>query len=50
MKRVVSNATDRGIILLHDCYDTSVAAAVEIIDQLMAQGYHFVTVDQIILE
>ncbi len=50
VKRVVSNATDRGIILLHDCYDTSVAAAVEIIDQLMAQGYHFVTVDQIILE
>ncbi len=50
VKRVVGNATDRGIILLHDCYDTSVAAAVEIIDQLMAQGYHFVTVDQIILE
>ena len=50
VKRVVGNATDRGIILLHDCYDTSVAAAVEIIDQLRAQGYHFVTVDQIILE
>jgi hypothetical protein len=27
-----------------------VTAAVEIIDQLSKQGYHFVTVDQILLE
>jgi peptidoglycan/xylan/chitin deacetylase (PgdA/CDA1 family) len=50
VKRVVENAANRGIILLHDCYDTSVTAAVEIIDQLSKQGYHFVTVDQILLE
>jgi peptidoglycan/xylan/chitin deacetylase (PgdA/CDA1 family) len=50
VKRVVNSAANRGIILLHDCYDTSVAAAVEIIDRLSARGYHFVTVDEILLE
>ena len=47
---VVENAKCGDIILLHDIYDTSVAAALEIIDQLKAKGYVFVTVDQIILD
>lgn len=50
VKNVVDNASNRGIILLHDCYDSSVTAAVEIIDQLTKRGYHFVTADQIILD
>ena len=50
VKNVVDNASNREIILLHDCYDSSVTAAVEIIDQLTKRGYHFVTVDQIILD
>lgn len=50
VERVVKNASDRGIILLHDCYESSVAAAVEIIERLQKEGYHFVTVDQVMLE
>ena len=46
---VVKHTQDRNIILLHDNYNTSVAAALEIIDELQAKGYIFVTVDQILL-
>lgn len=46
---VVKNTTDGSIILLHDIYDTSVAAALEIIDQLKTKGYVFVTVDEILI-
>ena len=35
------------VILLHDCYSTSVDAALEIIDRLQAEGYDFVTVEEL---
>lgn len=35
------------VILLHDFYSTSVDAALEIIDQLQAEGYDFVTVEEL---
>ncbi len=35
------------IVLLHDFYPTSVDAALTIIDQLQAQGYTFVTVEEL---
>lgn len=35
------------IILLHDFYPTSVDAALEIIDKLQAEGYAFVTVEEL---
>ena len=38
------------IILMHDCYETSVEAALQIVDTLKAEGYEFVTVDELILE
>ena len=38
------------IILLHDIYDSSVAAALEIVDELKAKGFIFVTVDQLLLD
>lgn len=44
---VVSHVDDGDIILLHDIFDTSVDAALEIVDILKAQGYEFVTVDEI---
>lgn len=47
---VVKNAGCGDIILLHDIYESSVTAALEIIDELQARGFVFVTVDQIILE
>jgi peptidoglycan/xylan/chitin deacetylase (PgdA/CDA1 family) len=50
VKSVVENVKGGDIILLHDIYDTSVAAALEIIDELKARGYIFVTVDQLLLD
>jgi len=50
VKAVVSKVKSGDIILLHDFYDSSVTAALEIIAQLKAKGYIFVTVDQIILD
>ena len=41
---------ENDIILLHDCYETSVTAALSIVDSLQAQGYEFVTVDELLLE
>lgn len=50
VKNVVSKAKCGDIILMHDIYPSSVAAALEIIDQLQAKGYVFVAVDQILLD
>ncbi len=50
VKCVVNNAHCGDIILLHDIYDSSVVAALEIVDELKAKGFVFVTVDQIILD
>ncbi len=47
VKHVVSKAKDGDIILLHDIFETSVDAALIIADQLSAQGFTFVTVDQL---
>ena len=41
--RVVSQVKDGDIILLHDMTDSSVDAALEIIDQLQRKGFRFVT-------
>lgn len=48
VQRVLSNAKENGIILLHDSYDSSVQAAFRIIDTLTKEGYEFVTVDELI--
>lgn len=50
IQHVVKNTKEGDIILLHDGYDTSMVAAFAIIDQLQAQGYQFVTVDEMIFE
>lgn len=50
VNRVVSSARDGGIILMHDCYDSSVQAALRIVDELKEQGYCFVTVDELLCE
>ncbi len=47
---VINKVSDNDIILLHDYYDTSVEAALMIIDELMQQGYEFVTVDKILFD
>lgn len=46
VKHVVKRAKDGDVILLHDIFDTSVDAALQIIDELKKQGFEFVTVDE----
>lgn len=50
VNKVVTKAKDGDIILLHDCYQSSVEAAFQIIDRLQAEGFAFVLPDQLILE
>ena len=50
VNHVVKKAEDGGIILLHDVYETSVDAALEIVDRLSEKGYNFVTVDELLIE
>lgn len=47
VEHIIANAEDGAIILLHDIFSSSVEAALEVIDALMAQGYRFVTVDEL---
>ena len=49
-ERILKNVQGGDIILLHDLYQSSVEAALYVVDRLKAQGYEFVTVDQLILE
>ena len=44
---VLDNVRDGDVILLHDMTDSSVEAALSIIDRLKAQGFRFVTVTQL---
>lgn len=50
VNKVVTEVKENDIILLHDCYQSSVDAALRIIDILRKEGYEFVTVDKLILE
>ena len=47
---VIDEVESGDIILMHDIYDTSVAAALEIVDRLQKKGYVFVTVDELMIE
>lgn len=49
VNKVVTEAEENDIILLHDCYDSSVDATLRIIDILQKKGFEFVTVDQLIM-
>lgn len=49
VQRVTEDADDQDIILLHDFYESSVDAALQIIDILKKEGFEFVTVDKLIL-
>jgi len=46
VEKIVSKTGENDIILMHDYYDTSVTAALEAIDELMEEGYTFVTVEE----
>ena len=50
VRRVLKDTEDGDIILMHDEFQTSVEAAMEIIDNLLAKGYTFVTVDELTID
>ena len=50
VNKVVTEAQENDIILLHDCYDSSIKAALRIIDLLQAEGYELVPVDELMLD
>ena len=50
VEQVVSEAEENDIILMHDSYDSTVKAALRIIDLLQAEGFEFVRADELILE
>ena len=46
--KVLKEVKPNSIILLHDIYPTSVEAALKIVDTLQAEGYWFVTVQELL--
>ncbi len=46
-KEVIDHVKDGDVILLHDMSDSSVSAALMIIDELQEEGYRFVTVSEL---
>lgn len=50
VNKVVTDVKENDIILLHDCYISSVNAALRIVDILQKEGYEFVTVEELILD
>ncbi len=50
IKKGTTDIEENDIILMHDEYESSVKAALKIIDELQAGGFEFVTVDEIILD
>lgn len=49
-KRILRDADEGDIILMHDYYATSVTAALQVVDALQAEGYTFVTVEEILFD
>ena len=48
--RILAKVRENSIILMHDQYDSSVTAALAIIDELQKEGYSFVTVEDLMFE
>lgn len=47
VEHIVSCARDGDIILLHDIYPSSVETALQVVDTLLAEGFYFVTIDEL---
>lgn len=48
--KILTQAKDGDIILLHDIFESSVDGALEAIDRLIEEGYELVTVDQLMFD
>lgn len=49
-EKVVDKARENDIILMHDYYESSVTAALKVVDELLEEGFTFVTVDEILFD
>ena len=49
-EKIVNKVKENDIILMHDYYDTSVEAALRVVDELSDDGYTFVTVEEILFD
>ena len=49
VNKVVTEAEENDIILLHDCYKSSIESGLRIVDILQEEGFVFVTVDELLL-
>ncbi len=49
-QKVVTATEENSVILMHDCYESTVTAALAVVDELTAKGYTFVTVDEILFD
>lgn len=49
-RKVINSVEENDIILMHDYYDTTVTAALKIVDALLGEGYTFVTVEEILFD
>lgn len=50
VQRVEKDVKEGDIILMHDIFPTSVDAALQLVDNLQAKGYTFVTVDELLID
>ena len=50
VRSVLAGTKENSIILIHDSYDSTVTAALQVVDILKAEGYEFVTVDEILFD
>jgi len=48
VNHILSHVQDGDIVLLHDIFPTSVEAALQVVDVLQAEGWRFVTVDELL--
>lgn len=50
VNKVLPKVKENSIILMHDEYPSTVTAALRIVDELLGQGYEFVTVDELLFD
>ncbi|MBQ7776170.1 MAG: polysaccharide deacetylase family protein [Lachnospiraceae bacterium] len=50
VRSVTEKVEENDIVLMHDYYDSTVTAALRIVDELLEEGYEFVTVEEIVFE
>ncbi len=50
VQKVCREVEDGDIVLMHDIFQSSEEAALDIVDRLLAEGWRFVTVDELVVD